>query len=75
MKEVATNYPINLFSSTSRTTKDEIMDHIDLHVTPEMNDPLMEVFTEERVRSALESIRDLKAPGLDGMPALFYKKY
>jgi hypothetical protein len=40
-----------------------------------MNASLMEVFTKEGVRSALESIGDIKAPGLDGMSALFYKKY
>jgi hypothetical protein len=75
MKEVATNYFINLFSSTACTRTAELLDHIDPCVMPAMNESLMAVYTEDEVRSALESIGDLKAPGLDGMPALFYKKY
>jgi hypothetical protein len=75
LQEVATNYFLNLFASTIGTRTAELMVRIDPCVTPEMNNSLMETFTEEEVWSALESIGDLKAPGLDGMPALFYKKY
>lgn len=35
----------------------------------------MAPFIVEDVRKALESIGDLKAPGLDGMPAIFYKRF
>ncbi|KAK1664363.1 hypothetical protein QYE76_052522 [Lolium multiflorum] len=54
---------------------DEILDHIDPRVTPMMNELLCKEFTPEEVKDALESIGDLKAPGLDGMPSIFYKKY
>lgn len=40
-----------------------------------MNDSLMKEFTLAEVRVALESIGDLKAPGPDGMPSVFYKKF
>lgn len=40
-----------------------------------MNILLMAPFIVEDVRKALESIGDLKAPGLDGMPAIFYKRF
>jgi hypothetical protein len=33
----------------------------------------MKELTAEEVRCALDNIRDLKAPGLDGMPSLLYK--
>jgi hypothetical protein len=39
-----------------------------------MNDSLCKDFTNQEVVEALESIGDLKAPGLDGMHAIFYKK-
>jgi len=40
-----------------------------------MNDVLMQEFSQEEVKRALDSIGDLKAPGPDGMPALFYKSF
>jgi hypothetical protein len=40
-----------------------------------MNNLLTREFTGEEVKSALESIGDLKAPGPDGMPAIFYKRF
>jgi hypothetical protein len=36
---------------------------------------LINPFSVEEVKEALESIGDLKAPGPDGMPAVFYKKF
>jgi hypothetical protein len=44
-------------------------------VTEEMNNSLLKEFTEVEVCEALDSIGDLKAPGPDGMPAIFYKKH
>ena len=29
----------------------------------------------EEIKDALDAIGDLKAPGLDGMPAIFFKQY
>ena len=40
-----------------------------------MNDSLMAPYTEEEVRKALFSIGDLKAPGPEGLHAIFYKKF
>jgi hypothetical protein len=40
-----------------------------------MSDVLLNPFTEEEVKSALEAIGDLKSPGADGMTSLFYKKH
>jgi hypothetical protein len=38
-----------------------------------MNNMLLREFTKEEVKDALNCIGDLKAPGPDGMPAIFYK--
>jgi len=40
-----------------------------------MNDFLLSPFIGEEVWVALESIGDLKAPGPDGMPSIFCKKF
>ena len=40
-----------------------------------MNDGLTRQYTREKVEIALRSIGNLKAPGPDGMPALFYKEF
>jgi hypothetical protein len=40
-----------------------------------MNEMLGAEFTREEVKEALDSMGDLKAPGADGMPVVFYKKF
>ena len=40
-----------------------------------MNDFLQREVTDEEIKSALDCMGDLKAPGVDGMPALFYKQF
>lgn len=38
-------------------------------------DMLLKDFTNEEIKQGPDNIGDLKAPGCDGMPSLFYKKY
>ena len=40
-----------------------------------MNEALLAPYSEEEVKRALFSIGDLKAPGPDGLHAIFYKKF
>jgi hypothetical protein len=40
-----------------------------------MNECLQAEYIEEEVKRALDDMGDLKAPGEDGMPAIFYKKF
>ena len=40
-----------------------------------MNNALLAPYTAEDVRKALFDIGDLKAPGLDGLHAIFYKRF
>jgi hypothetical protein len=44
-------------------------------VTPLMNDNLLAPFSAEDVKKATFSIGDLKAPGPDGLHAIFYKRF
>ncbi|XP_045085746.1 uncharacterized protein [Aegilops tauschii subsp. strangulata] len=66
MKDVVTNYFLNLFTSHAGTRTEELLGHVDPRVTPQMNALLGEAFTEKEVVDALQSIGDLKAPGPDG---------
>ncbi|XP_071674413.1 uncharacterized protein [Lolium perenne] len=75
MKEVATNYFSKLFTSSTGSRMDELLGYIQPRVTDAMNGMLCKEFTSEEVVEALESIGDLKAPGIDGMHSLFYKKF
>jgi hypothetical protein len=40
-----------------------------------MNEKLLAPFSPEDVKKAVFSIGDFKAPGLDGLHAVFYKKF
>ena len=40
-----------------------------------MNQSLLRDYTDEEIKLALDSMGELKAPGTDGMPALFYKQF
>jgi hypothetical protein len=40
-----------------------------------MNNILCAEYTEEEVRNAMFSIGDLKTPGPDGMPSIFFKHF
>jgi hypothetical protein len=72
MKEVVTNYFIDLFSSNAGSTRvDELLSCIESRVTPAMNEFLCKEFNAQEVKDALDSIGDLKAPSVDGMPSIF----
>jgi hypothetical protein len=70
-----TNHYKSLFMSSAGPSNDDLLQHVNNSVTEGMNDMLIREFTGAEVKEALESIGDLKAPGPDGMPAVFYKKF
>lgn len=75
LRTFITNYYKQLFSSRAGTRADELLDKVSPIVTAEMNVFLKRPFTIEEIKLALNSMGDLKAPGLDGMPAVFYKRF
>lgn len=64
-----------LFRSNGGHTSQELLNVVDRRVSPEMNENLVKEFTVEEVKATPDSIGDLKAPGPDGMPSIFYEKF
>ena len=75
MESIAVEYFQNLFTSSTPMAINEVTQLVDEMVTPEMNDSLLSPFSREEVRSALFQMSPSKAPGPDGMTALFFQKY
>lgn len=73
MQHTVQDYFQSLYQSEVSSVPPEMLSDVGRRVTPEMNDELMAAFTREEVRNALFSIGDLKAPGPDGLHAIFYK--
>lgn len=72
---LVTNFYTSLFQSSEGSRYDELLCCVPSRVSTTMNEDLVKEYTEEEVKQALDSMGDLKAPGPDGMPALFYKRY
>ena len=75
MAAVDTHNNNNLFMSNAGTNIEEILEQVAHRITPAMNEQLIQEFTKEEIKEALDSIGDLKAPGPDGILAIFYKRY
>ncbi|KAJ1266325.1 hypothetical protein BS78_08G142200 [Paspalum vaginatum] len=74
LKEFIADHYKNLFQSNTSAQAEEVLSCVSPRITGEMNAMLMKTFTEE-VWNALQAIGDLKAPGPDGIPSIFYKKF
>jgi len=75
LKHFIANQYQHLFMSCAGSHSDYVLNCVEPRFTVEMNEALMEPFTGEEIWKALESIGDLKAPGADGMPSIFYKRF
>jgi hypothetical protein len=74
LNPVILNYFSNMFSTENNIVQPDFLEKIIPKVTQQMNEDLIAPFTGEDVKNAAFSIGDLKAPGPDGLHALFYKK-
>uniref|UniRef100_A0A2N9G3J3 Reverse transcriptase zinc-binding domain-containing protein n=1 Tax=Fagus sylvatica TaxID=28930 RepID=A0A2N9G3J3_FAGSY len=77
MAEIAVNYFQTIFTSTRPTEEfvSSCLEGMEGLVTDEMNTALLEDFTEKEVTQALKQMYPTKAPGPDGMSAIFYQTY
>jgi len=72
VEKVAVDYFEELFSTTSPTGFDSFLSEVTTGITPQMNQRLLRVATESEVKEALFMMHPEKAPGPDGMTALFF---
>jgi hypothetical protein len=69
------NHYRSLFTAQPATNLSKLLEHVQPRVTDYINDSLLSPFTEDEVFEALQNIGDLKAPGPDGMSAIFYRRF
>jgi hypothetical protein len=72
---LAANYFSYLFSSEVQSLDNDVIDKVQPRVSNEMNQILLAPYSREEVKKALFNIGDLKAPGPDGLHAIFYKHF
>jgi hypothetical protein len=69
---MAADYFQHLFTAEVQVPDQELIDKVQPCVSNEMNEKLLSPFSREEVKKALFNIGDLKAPGPDGLHAVFY---
>lgn len=75
MNNLISGYFSNMFSSQVHAPDENVLAKVRRKVSNLMNYSLMAPYSAEDVRKALFSIGDLKAPGPDGLHAVFYKRF
>ena len=75
MERIAVDYFQEMFTSVSTGSYSQVIHHVHEVVTSEINNMLLEEFTQEEVKKALFQMNPTKAPSPDGMNPLFFQKY
>ena len=75
MNVMVRDYFANLFTSKVQEVDHGVLEDVNRRVTSDMNQILLAPFSREEVKKALFSIGDLKAPGPDGLHAIFFKRF
>ena len=73
VEKVAVDYFEELFTTTSPTEFDDFLTEVSPGITPQMNQRLLRVASEDEVREALFMMHPEKAPEPDGMTTLFFQ--
>jgi hypothetical protein len=75
LKPLILNYFTNLFSSEVHVVDPAMLEKINPRVDNDMNNLFLAPFDVDDVKKVAFSIGDLKAPGPDGLHAVFYKMF
>ena len=74
LNPMVSDYFAGLFSTEVDEPDPDLLAKVVPKVSDEMNEQLQKPYSAEDVKKALFSIGDMKAPGLDGLHAIFFKK-
>ena len=74
LNPMVSHYYAGLFSTEIDDPDPDLLSKLVPKVSDRMNEQLMQPFLAHDVKKALFSIGDLKAPGFDGLHAIFFKK-
>ena len=75
VEKVAVDYFQDLFSTTSPSDFESFLAEVTMEITPQMNQQLLRLATENEVKEALFMMHPEKAPGAHGMTALFFSTF
>ena len=75
LERIAVDYFQEMFTSFSTGSCSQVIHHVHEVVTLEMNNMLLEEFTQDKVKKALFQMNPTKALGSDDMNSLFFQKY
>ena len=73
--DIVVSYFQKLYTTSYSSRVAEVIATIPTRVTSEMNQSHMKEFTKEEVEETLKQMHPTKAPGPDGMFAIFFQKY
>jgi hypothetical protein len=73
LKPIILNYFSNLFTLEVHETDPAVLEKIMPRISQDMNEKLLAPFSPEEVKKAAFSIGDFKAPGPDGLHAVFIR--
>lgn len=75
IEEIILNYFREIFTSSSPTDLDLVLDSVEPYINSNMTQLLEVALTKDKVLASLHQIHPTKALGLDGTPALFFQKF